>query len=924
MNASRLKRALATFAAAAAALILSMPPAHAVHHDDFQLDGDAQAATCGGAFGTTQPSASCRFQNPNPPPPFIGQLDDWDSLYSCPTTPVGGTAPCTKATPGTGNSAVAIGDLVIDVPDVNNFTQGTKDDQNVSFWTWTPNSGGSSKTDLYESFAAKYPDGSLYIGANRLINNGDANIGVWLLQNKTILCDSAMVAAGKCATAGTFVGTPNGNGFSSPVPHKIGDLLIVSAFTNGGTVANIQVYKVIQTVGNGSNPNAVPGVCPANAFDGYANKSTGTNGICLQQLITVTQQGTALCNNGVAGIPDDAACAATNAATVTALDLRFASPQSGVAPGTYPPLTFFEIGLNLDDLGVAGECFPTYLVDGRQSQSVTSALNDFTMGTFQACSSGIGTNATPSVTVGSPISDTAHLTGSGNVVPTGSITFTAYSDSACTTSVYANTVNVNGFADYNSGNFTPTAVGTYYWIASYTGDSNFPAALGACGDPNESSVVGKASPGITTSATAGPVTVGTTIHDTATLSGGFAPLTGTVTFNLYGPDDATCSSASIFTSTVNVVSGAATSGNFTTAAAGTYRWTAVYNGDANNNTATSGCNAANEASVVSKASPGITTNATAGPVTVGATIHDTATLSGGFAPLTGTVTFNLYGPDDATCSSGSIFTSTVNVVSGGATSGNFTTAVTGTYRWTASYSGDSNNNGATSGCNAANEASVVGKASPGITTNATAGPVNIGDQIHDTATLSGGFAPLTGTVTFTLYGPNDATCSSASIFTSTVNVVSGGATSGNFTTAAAGTYRWTAVYSGDTNNNGATSGCNAANEASVVAKSSPTALTAPRVKVIHSDSATFSGGSSPTGTLTFNLYPNTTCTGATAWTTQATVVAGTSTYSSGDSPQFTVSATTEFRWVVVYSGDSNNNAFTSTCGLERAVITIAP
>src|SRR6185369_2854015 len=316
---------------------------------------------------------------------------------------------------------------------------------------------------------------------------------------------------------------------------------------------------------------------------------------------------------------------------------------------------------------------------------------------------------------------------------------------------------------------------------------------------------------------------------------------------------------------------------------------------------------------------GIKTQAS-GPVTVGATVTDTATLAGtnGGPTPTGTVTFNAY--SDSTCTT-QVFTST-KTVSGFAdyTSDPYTTTAAGTIYWIASYTGDSNFPAALGACGDPNESSVVGKASPGITTSATAGPVTVGTTIHDTATLSGGFAPLTGTVTFNLYGPDDATCSSASIFTSTVNVVSGGATSGNFTTAAAGTYRWTAVYSGDTNNNGATSGCNAANEASVVAKSSPTALTAPRVKVIHSDSATFSGGSSPTGTLTFNLYPNTTCTGATAWTTQATVVAGTSTYSSGDSPQFTVSATTEFRWVVVYSGDSNNNAFTSTCGLERAVI----
>ena len=41
------------------------------------------------------------------------------------------------------------------------------------------------------------------------------------------------------------------------------------------------------------------------------------------------------------------------------------------------------------------------------------------------------------------------------------------------------------------------------------------------------------------------------ITDTATLSGGATP-TGTITFNLYGPDNLTCAGAAIFTSTVLV------------------------------------------------------------------------------------------------------------------------------------------------------------------------------------------------------------------------------------------------------------------------------------------------------------------------------------------------------------------------------------
>lgn len=682
MNASIFKPMLAAIAAATAALMFAMP-ARAVHLDSFQLDGDAHDATCGGAFG----SLSC--------PP--AQTDDWDSLYTCPAS---GTNLCAKSTPGTNNMADVIADMVDEFnrADPDNFGQGTKDDMNVSSWHWT-SASGSAKTNIMQSFAAKYGS-ALYIGGNRDINNGDANFGVWLLQNATVECTAAMVAAGQCATAGTFVGKPNAAGFRSLVPHKIGDILIVSAFTNGGTVANIQVYKVIQTVGNESNSNAVPGTCPANAFDGYAGKSTGTTGICLQQLITQATPGTAACNSAITGppvVPGDAACAATNGFPVAALDPRFLSSQSGAVMGQYPPLTFFEVGLDLVDLGLTTECFPNYIVAGRQSQSVTASLNDFTLGSFQSCDAGIKTQASGPVTVGATVTDTAILAGTtGGPTPTGTITFNAYSDSMCTAQVATSTKTVSGFGDYTSDSYTTTAAGTIYWIASYTGDANFPAATGACGDANESSVVNKASPGISTNAVAGPVSIGTAIRDTATLSGGFAPLTGTVTFSLYGPGDINCSTTAAFTSTVNVVSGGAMSGNFTPTAAGTYRWIAAYSGDANNNSATTACNDSNEASVIQPNSPSLSTAPTAKVI-----LSDSATLSGGASP-TGTLTFNLY--QNTTCTGTPTFTAQ-KAVTGNATytsgdSQQFTVSVDTQFRWTVSYSGDANNNSTSSACTA--------------------------------------------------------------------------------------------------------------------------------------------------------------------------------------------------------------------------------
>ena len=96
-------------------------------------------------------------------------------------------------------------------------------------------------------------------------------------------------------------------------------------------------------------------------------------------------------------------------------------------------------------------------------------------------------------------------------------------------------------------------------------------------------------------------------------------------------------------------------------------------------------------------------------------------------------------------------------------------------------------------------------ATPAISTLASPA-VPAGGRISDSATLTGGFAP-TGTVTFTLYGPGDATCSNA-LHSTTVPVGAGGVShSGDVEAGAAGTYNWVATYSGDLNNLPVSSAC---------------------------------------------------------------------------------------------------------------------
>ena len=140
---------------------------------------------------------------------------------------------------------------------------------------------------------------------------------------------------------------------------------------------------------------------------------------------------------------------------------------------------------------------------------------------------------------------------------------------------------------------------------------------------------------------------------------------------------------------------------------------------------------------------------------------------------------------------------------------------------------------------------------PTLTTQASAG-VNSGGSISDTATLSGGNAP-TGTITFTLYGPNDSSCGGASVFTTAVPVTGVGSySSGSFTTTTPGSYRWVASYSGDANNNPVAGACNDANE-SVVVTPAPTPTPTPIPTPTPAPTATPTPGSTPTPGLVGNV-----------------------------------------------------------------------
>jgi hypothetical protein len=378
---------------------------------------------------------------------------------------------------------------------------------------------------------------------------------------------------------------------------------------------------------------------------------------------------------------------------------------------------------------------------------------------------------------------------------------------------------VSGNGSYDSASFTPGAPGSFRWIASYSGDANNDAVSGDCNSFRESVSVSTASPALSTSASAG-VTLSGSVHDSATLSGGFSP-GGTIRFRLYGPNDASCSRAPVFTGTKSVSgNGTYDSAAFTPAAVGTYRWIAAYLGDANNDPVGGVCNDANEEVTISRATPTVTTEAS-GSVNAGGQVTDTATLAGGISPG-GSITFRLYGVGDSTCAQLPVFSSTVSVAGNGSyTSASYTTGQAGTYRWVASYSGDAGNLAVSGACNDPNESVTTTKSGSLMLTTMAPEEVPSGGTVYDRATLVGGTSH-TGTLTFKLYGPDDADCSRDPIYTATVDVFPGNSEySAGFNQTPPGMYRWTVSYSGDANNDAVASPCNAPHESVRVTGSPP-------------------------------------------------------------------------------------------------------
>jgi uncharacterized repeat protein (TIGR01451 family) len=383
--------------------------------------------------------------------------------------------------------------------------------------------------------------------------------------------------------------------------------------------------------------------------------------------------------------------------------------------------------------------------------------------------------------------------------------------------------------DWGAGNSAGAISGSPYHMRLLTLDD---VGLGNQDRSLKASTIAPVPAVFTTQASAGQLTLGGSVTDTATLSGPNGAVTGTVKFFVCGPANANPDCTSGGTQVGNAVTiGAshATSDAFIPAATGHYCFRAEYTPDqfapyspSNHSDTTLEC-------FTVTAQTAINTNA-GGPYTIGVdgtvALTDTATLSGGTNDATGTITFTLYDDDACTHSVGTA-TATVN---NGANDKSYTSApaivvsAAGTYHWIASFASENTEKNAntTSTCGAPNENPVVNPRETNLTTDA-GGPFVLGADgtvaLSDTATLSGGTSGAGGTITFMLF--SDAGCANqvGSDVTAGVDGADGvDYPSPSITVNAPGTYYWVAIYGGDTNNAASSTVCGDENETPLVIK----------------------------------------------------------------------------------------------------------
>jgi len=307
---------------------------------------------------------------------------------------------------------------------------------------------------------------------------------------------------------------------------------------------------------------------------------------------------------------------------------------------------------------------------------------------------------------------------------------------------------------------------------------------------------------LTISATlTGDATVGETLTETITLSGGAAP-NGFLRLTDYRPNDATCADDLSGPESVQVTGNGQYTIQTIPEEAGLRRYVVSYDGDASNDAASTACGDPGQTVTVGRARSTLTTTASLGP---GNSVVDAARLTRVYWP-TGTVTFVLYGPGDDACMLPPLFSSIVSLDQSfeprarRAASEPYTATVPGTYRWVAAYSGDDNNLPAAGTCGDTGELVTFAAPAPPSAASLRLRALadgTVGGQLRATVTLTTPGFP-SGRLTFRVFRPGDDGCRLGAVAASTRTVAGNGDYSSDpFTPDEPGTYRVVAAYDGD-------------------------------------------------------------------------------------------------------------------------------
>src|SRR5436190_9982838 len=466
-----------------------------------------------------------------------------------------------------------------------------------------------------------------------------------------------------------------------------------------------------------------------------------------------------------------------------------------------------------------------YSVDNNNTGPVSSACADETLVVSPNAPSitTLLSNLGP-VPIGTSIHDSSTLHNQ-TADASGTVKYAWYSSlSSCNAGTYAapggtslgsKTVTNGVVPDSDSTGPINTAQ-TYYFRAFYSVDNNNTGPVSsACAD--ETLVVSPNAPSITTLlSNLGPVPIGTSIHDSSTLHNQTADASGTVKYAWYSslsscnagtyaaPGGTSLGSKTV---TNGVVPDSDSTGPINTAQ--TYYFRAFYSVD-NNNTGPVSSACADETLVVSPNAPSITTLlSNLGPVPIGTSIHDSSTLHNQTADASGTVKYAWYS-SLSSCNAGTYAapcgtslgskTVTNGVVPDSDSTGPINAAQT--YYFRAFYSGDNNNTGPVSSA-CADETLVVSPNAPSITTLLSQSTGNVGDTVHDSATINGATSDAGGTISYAVYSDDQCSVLVADLTPANNTVVNGVAPdSKDHTFNSAGTFYFQATYSGDNNNTG--------------------------------------------------------------------------------------------------------------------------